>query len=62
MTGKTGKTWKFVGIAAFLLLSLIALPLLPRSSRRPLEMKQVSIAGAGTAGTFYIMAAVLRTC
>lgn len=56
MTGKTGKIMNFVGIAAFLLLSLIT-PLSFPASAAALEMKQVSIAGAGTAGTFYIMAA-----
>ena len=56
MTEKTGKTRNFIVIAVLMLLSLIT-PLSFSGGAAALEMKQVSIAGAGTAGTFYIMAA-----
>ncbi|MGI6792411.1 TAXI family TRAP transporter solute-binding subunit [Aminivibrio sp.] len=50
-----GRKCKGIALAAVLAVSLLA-PL-SSSPAAALELKQVSIAGAGTAGTFYIMAA-----
>lgn len=47
------KTAVFAAAALFILLS----PLSQHSRAEAFELKQISIAGAGTAGTFYIMAA-----
>lgn len=47
-----GKTWKGIALAAALMVTLVA----PMSAGA-FETKQISIASAGTAGTFYIMAA-----
>ena len=47
-----GKAWKGIALAAALMMCFGS-PL----TASALELKQISIAGAGTAGTFYIMAA-----
>lgn len=47
-----GKAWKGIALAAALIMCF-GVPV----TASALELKQVSIAGAGTAGTFYIMAA-----